>query len=195
MDQDTATLLTRWGLFAYVETFANAGIDIGLLRLIQQQEIQELIPCTGDRIKFKSNLAIWKKEIDGATSAYPTQENPVNVGSLSDVVDESILLNLDDFMNHTNNATAKKTTSLPVQNENPFTTQLRDLLRHCPDGRAILAYSENNNGKLDRRCRKQICNIIINHEMKEDNEVGISTHKFIAWAQAIASLFPTESQA
>ncbi|KAL4705545.1 hypothetical protein ACJJTC_006873 [Scirpophaga incertulas] len=69
MDQYTSDLLCKWGLIEYVNIFADARIDITTLQLIGDNEITALISTIGDRLRLKSNLEIWKKELGTSASS------------------------------------------------------------------------------------------------------------------------------
>ncbi|KAL4721649.1 hypothetical protein ACJJTC_018444 [Scirpophaga incertulas] len=69
MDQYTSDLLCKWGLIEYVNIFADAKIDITTLQLIGDTEITALISTIGDRLRLKSNLEIWKKELGTSASS------------------------------------------------------------------------------------------------------------------------------
>ncbi|KAL4721063.1 hypothetical protein ACJJTC_013652 [Scirpophaga incertulas] len=76
MDQYTSDLLCKWGLIEYVNIFADARIDITTLQLIGDTEITALISTIGDRLRLKSNLEIWKKEL-GTSASSELPLNPV----------------------------------------------------------------------------------------------------------------------
>lgn len=43
--------------------FSEGKIDAGTLRLLENEEINELISIPGDRARFKANLCNWKAEL------------------------------------------------------------------------------------------------------------------------------------
>lgn len=48
--------------FNYLITLIAAGITYNDLKLVRKEDLQELIPPLGLRIRFREKLLIWKKE-------------------------------------------------------------------------------------------------------------------------------------
>ncbi|GBP68513.1 hypothetical protein EVAR_55646_1 [Eumeta japonica] len=64
--------LYSWGLAMYVEKFKEQKIeDINMLQLLSQEDIKELIPILGHRVKLIAEIKQLKQIID---KAFPTEE-------------------------------------------------------------------------------------------------------------------------
>ncbi|GBP97676.1 hypothetical protein EVAR_91861_1 [Eumeta japonica] len=71
--------LCSWGLAMYVEKFKEQKIkDINMLQLLSQEDIKELIPILGHRVKLIAGIKQLKQIID---KAFPTEEQESTVNS------------------------------------------------------------------------------------------------------------------
>uniref|UniRef100_A0A669BM20 Dynamin N-terminal domain-containing protein n=1 Tax=Oreochromis niloticus TaxID=8128 RepID=A0A669BM20_ORENI len=62
MDDFVRNKLVEWGLSELVEKFKDEQIDAESLRVLDDREIDNLIPKAGPRVKFKNNLKLLKEE-------------------------------------------------------------------------------------------------------------------------------------
>ncbi|XP_076739305.1 nuclear GTPase SLIP-GC isoform X1 [Maylandia zebra] len=62
MDDFVRNKLAEWGLSEWVEKFKDEQIDAESLRVLDDREIDNLIPKAGPRVKFKKNLKLLKEE-------------------------------------------------------------------------------------------------------------------------------------
>ncbi|GBP54124.1 hypothetical protein EVAR_46489_1 [Eumeta japonica] len=79
--------LCSWVLAMYVEKFKEQKIkDINMLQLLSQEDIKELIPILGHRVKLIAGIKQLKQIID---KAFPTEEQEQNVLNIGDVISTS----------------------------------------------------------------------------------------------------------
>ncbi|CAH1117061.1 unnamed protein product [Phaedon cochleariae] len=178
------------------------GIDDDAFILLQDENLKELIPNMGRRLKFKKklddylllskeNINCYTLDVDGSINTSNASTSTLTIETLGclpiDIepipIDIEPNIERDDFL----------VPEAPIKRQklevSLFEKGLLQYLETFPDGKIIL----RNKNKLNEYFRSKLCKVIIDHLFSKYPSYKIPQFEFVRAAQEIENTFPSEN--
>lgn len=175
-------VLSKWRMDKYIPLFEEEEIDEESFRVLTPASIERLFVKIGPRDKF---LANWKREFGSSDALYANVEvacSENNSNAIEDI-DERILR-----LQSANHDLSPPEADPLLKHE----INIYGILRNVIEGRAAIKYYKEKK-TLTNEHRLNVADIIIRHELKEENEFCINSKRLIYLASRIVETFPNES--
>ncbi|XP_043483962.1 uncharacterized protein LOC122512279 [Leptopilina heterotoma] len=175
-------VLSKWKMEKYIPLFEEEEIDEESFRVLTPVSIERLFVKIGPRDKF---LANWKREFGSSEPMFSSVEVSCSENSSNAVedIDERILR-----LQSANNDLSSSEADPLLKNE----VDVYAILKNVIEGRAAVKYYKEKK-TLTNEHRLNVADIIIRHELKEENEFCINSKRLIYLASRIVETFPNES--
>ncbi|XP_046403289.1 uncharacterized protein LOC124168928 [Ischnura elegans] len=223
MESELHTLFKCWGFPELAELFIDNGIDIGILKICQYEQIEILLSDLnlGQKIIFKRNFEAWKGYIPIVIySEVASQvDEPDIIEASHNSVSPGSPVNRPlpgEFNATSSGAITPQSCATPVLPEGGGTSVIesrRDRSLFVKEARAIncatslraLLHSNaligqcittfyGRNCFLDKSTRKKLAKLIITSELSECITKRIDTTRFLNLAEWIIDVFPSEKK-
>ncbi|KAB0805194.1 hypothetical protein PPYR_02164 [Photinus pyralis] len=193
-------------------------IDLATLRLVQESDLQRLIPVTGPRVKFRCHLEEWRQRLKAATSTFNVEPETFSEGDILDISQKILeatgynnenTLPLDfyqgeEFIEDQATQEAKKQRIEGTTHRTDFgstsqgsscltdynKTYVETVLSKSVEGKALI--QSGKTGKLNDKQKRLLGKILITDILTANPDKRLTETEYTQLGLAINSLFPKE---